>query len=299
MVLHPSARAFLDAQPPTVGAGDPGYDVVADRGAASPPARVPGDAVETIRDVDAGGVPARLYVPERAAHAVVAVHGGGWCKGSVESYDAIWRLLAARSGLALLSVGYRLAPEHPYPAALEDVSAATGWLRAAAPGLGLAPDRLGIVGDSSGGNLAAGSVLREPGAYAAQALIYPALDITCGSPAYDTEREGLSRRKMQWYWAAYAGSTAAEGVTPQADLSPLHAADLAGLPPAYVVTAEHDCLRDDGERYAVWLAAAGVPVVATRFLGMIHGFWNAPAVFAESQAAADAVGAWLRGQLQP
>ncbi len=95
MVLHPAARGFLEAQPATVAAGDPGYDVIADRLAASPPARVPGDDVETVRDLDAGGVAARLYLPAGATRAGVAVHGGGWCKGSLEGYDPIWRLLAA------------------------------------------------------------------------------------------------------------------------------------------------------------------------------------------------------------
>ena len=251
-----------------------------------------GDEVAYVADLDAGGVPCRLYRPRPGAPVVVHLHGGGWVAGDLASHDAVCRLLAARSGAAVLAVDYRLAPEHPYPAALEDVETVVGWLQAHAASYDVSARRLVALGDSAGGNLAAAVVLRArdalgPGSpWAGQVLVYPALDATCAAASHRTESNaGLGAREMGWYWQAYVPS---EQDRRRADVSPAAAEDLVGLPAALVLTAEHDPLRDEGEDYAARLAAAGVPVVAHRVLGMLHGFWRRPLTFEASVSAVDA-----------
>jgi acetyl esterase len=282
--------------------------LAADRAANDAEARElsgPPTPVPVVLDLDAGGVPVRLYDPRNGhgAPVIVYLHGGGWVYGSLETVDGACRRLAHRSGCAVLSVGYRLAPEHPSPAAVDDVEAAVAWLRANAEEHGVSAARLAVAGDSAGGNLAAVVARRARDAgqpFAFQALIYPVIDGTPASPSLADPgagaEHGLSGAEMAYFWDAYAPA----GVDREhPDLTPLRAADLAGLPPALVITAEYDILRDEGEAYADALAAAGVPVVATRYQGLIHGFFRRLAKFDAAPVAVDQVAAAAREALDP
>jgi acetyl esterase/lipase len=257
--LGESRRSMVDAVPAEVGAGPP---------------------LPVVRDVDAGGVPARLYVPAGAdgAPVVVYLHGGGWILGNLDTHDGICRLLADRSGCAVLAVDYRLAPEHPYPAAFDDLDRAVGWLRAGgAAAYRLDPARLAIAGDSAGGHLAAVGARRARDAgepYACQVLACPVIDPRMRYP--DLDAYGLDRDEMRFFWDAFAPPGRCDRTHP--DLDPF-AADLAGLPPALVITAEFDILRDEAEAYAAALAAAGVATVAVRYPGLNHNFLRKLAMF--------------------
>lgn len=238
-----------------------------------------GPAIRSAVAVDAGGVPARLYRDgdQQAAPVVLYAHGGGWVMGGLETHDGFCRHLAAASGWAVLSVDYRLAPEHPYPAAVDDMARALAWLRGpAAAGYGLDPGRIVVAGDSAGGHLAAVTARRARDAgtvLSGQILLCPVIDSAADYPAL--EGYGLDRDEMRFFWDAYAPP----GVDrTRADLDPLRA-DLAGLPPAMVITAELDVLGAEGERYAARLLAAGVPVIATRYQGLIHNFQRKLALF--------------------
>jgi acetyl esterase len=208
--------------------------------------------------------------------ALLFVHGGGWVVGSRSSHDPLCRALARKAAVAVVSIDYRRAPEAPFPAALEDVVTAMRWLFHEGARLRLDPGRIGIAGDSAGGNLAAVAArkARDLGlALRSQLLLYPATSARCDSPSYVEcgEGLGLTAADMRWFWARYLGNG---GDADDPDASPLLADDLAGLPPADVITAEHDVLRDEGEAYASRLAAAGVPTVRLRALGMPHAFLN-------------------------
>jgi acetyl esterase len=253
-----------------------------------------GPPVATVVDVDAGGVAARLYRDSTAGRAPVILyaHGGGWVMGNLDTHDGLCRHLVAASGWALLAVDYRLAPEHPYPAAVEDLSRALDWLRGGAgQRYELDPHRIAVAGDSVGGHLAAviARRARDAGAgLAAQILICPVLDPARDYPPLDDY--GLDREEMRFFWDAYAPP----GVDrTQPDLNPLDA-DLAGLPPAVVIIAELDVLCDEGERYAARLLRAGVPVVATRYQGLIHNFPRKLAMFDAAHAAVAQIAAVLR-----
>jgi acetyl esterase len=215
--------------------------------------------------------------------------------GTVETVDRFCRRVAARSGCAVLSVGYRLAPEHPYPAPLDDVKTAAAWLRASAHGLGLDRHRVALGGDSAGGLLAVVAAMRARDArtpYAFQPLIYPAIDPSLDFPSYDEMGDyGLDRASMSGAWAAFAPNP-----DDRRALSPMRA-DLTGMPSTMVITAEYDVLRDEGEAYAAALGAAGVPTVAVRYVGLNHGFARKLAVFDGARTAADQVAAGLRGAL--
>jgi len=218
----------------------------------------------------------RIYRPATATPAPVVVyaHGGGWVTGSLDSHDRLCRHLAQRMQTLIVAVDYRCAPEHVYPAALDDVEAAWQWARANALALGGDGVRFGVAGDSSGGNLAAALTLRLRADGAAQPqlqlLLYPALDATCERASYREFANGynLSAGQMQWYWDTYRAGADAHAV----ELSPLFATHLAGLAPAVIAVAESDVLRDDGVDYARRLAADGVPVQLIQCSGMIHGF---------------------------
>ncbi|WP_380167995.1 alpha/beta hydrolase [Jannaschia sp. R86511] len=214
---------------------------------------------------------------------VVHVHGGGWVLGGVE--DTPWWVaaLALAVPAVVVSVDYRLAPEHPYPAAVHDCLEAVRWVAAHPEHVGaqarVRTDRLGLVGDSAGANLVAVTTARlrdepRPGdpAVAHQALVYPAVDATLSSPSVTTNADApiLTRADMERFLQLYTEGTGVEVRDPW--LSPLHAADLAGLPPTTVLTAEHDPLRDDGTRFAAALRAAGVPVRLSDYPGAVHGF---------------------------
>ncbi|MGI8532248.1 MAG: alpha/beta hydrolase [Geodermatophilaceae bacterium] len=262
MPLHPQARDWLAALP------EPPGDIASMRALtleqsdnfAGPPVPLP-----VVRDLQLGGVPARLYADGSPGRpAVVFVHGGGWVLGDLDSHDVTCRLLAALSGWAVVAVDYRRSPEHAYPAALEDVLAVTAALRG---GTETAVDgaRLAVLGDSAGGTLAAAAArrVRDEGGppYVCQLLIYPVMDAAMDTPSYAEfgTGHGLTAAAMQFYFASYAAPDPSHP-----DVSPLRAPELSGLPPAYVLTAECDPLRDEGEAYAAALAEAGVPVTARR-----------------------------------
>ena len=223
-----------------------------------------------------GPIPLRIYRQEPTGPVLIWYHGGGFVAGSIEAQDPIYRLLAIRSGCTLVAVDYRLAPEHPFPAAVEDASAVLGWVTAHGRKRGLDPAHLAIGGDSAGANLAtvAARRARDRGGVMPrfQALVYPVADATMSCESYNTFAEGymLARRSMEWYWTQYLPP----GTDPRnPDVSPLFASSLAGLPPALVLTAEYDPLRDEGEAYAARLRDAGVEVSLIRCPGLVHGFF--------------------------
>jgi acetyl esterase len=228
-----------------------------------------------------GDVPARVYRPEvdGAVPTVVFLHGGGFVIGDLDTHDDHCHLIAAEVGAVVLSVDYRLAPEHPWPAGLDDCLAATRWALAHVDELGGDPARVAVAGDSAGGNLSAAVALELRGVdgphLAAQLLLYPATDFQDESahPSREENAKGylLTADDMAWFGEQYVPE-GADRRDPR--LSVLAAPDLSGLPPAVVATAEYDPLRDEGEAYAAALAAAGVPVVQRRFDGLIHGFFG-------------------------
>jgi acetyl esterase len=249
-------------------------------------------------DVDADGVPARLYATRVGAPVLVYLHGGGWCYGSIETVDRMCRRIADRSGCAVLSVGYRLAPEHVFPAALEDVETVLGYLRTGGDDLGVDVSRLAIGGDSAGGQLATVAARRQRDAATPldyQVLIYPVIDPMTASESYDEVGSyGLDRASMRSAWEAFVPDPALR-CTP--DVAPLATPDLAGMPPTLVITAEYDVLRDEGADYADALLTAGVPVVHTRYMGVNHGFARRLATIDAARAATDQVASALRAAL--
>jgi acetyl esterase len=246
-----------------------------------------------------GSVAVRVYRPHGAEPlgVVAYLHGGGWMVGSLDSFDTVCRSLAEASGALVASVDYRLAPEHGFPAAVDDALAAVRWLAGRAGELGGDPERLAVAGDSAGGNLAAVVARRLRGELALrhQALIYPVCDAGLNTPSYREfgTDHGLTAAGMRRYWELYLDG--ADGTQP--DASPLRADDLAGVPPAYVLTAEEDVLRDEGEAYAARLREAGVAVTVRRWPGTIHGFWRWQAAAEPARAAVAEVGAVLRAAL--
>jgi len=224
-------------------------------------------------------LPARLFVPEGAGERpplVIYYHGGGWVIGTIDTHDATCRALAQKSGAAVLSVGYRLAPEHPYPAPVDDCYDALVWASRHAALLGCDPARLAVAGDSAGGNLSAAVAImaRDRGGPALrhQLLIYPVTDDDYSLPSYAENGGGeyfLGEAMMRWFWQQYLGDAEA---APLARVG--STANLAALPPATVITAEYDPLRDEGMAYAARLAEAGNTVDAATAPGMIHGFFS-------------------------
>lgn len=259
----------------------------------------PGIDLPTVEDrtIDGpdGEIPVRLYDPreetEGDAPLICFFHGGGWVVGSLDTHDAPCRKLAAETGYPVVSADYRLAPEHPFPAALHDCYSALEWAEAQAVELGADPEKLVVAGDSAGGNLAAGvSMLardRDGPHIAAQVLVYPATGDATETESYDQNAEGyfLTRETMEWFHDLYVEDDIDDG---NIYGFPRRAADLSDLPPATVITAGFDPLRDDGTAYAARLAEAGVPVTHENFDGMIHGFFNMIADPADLDAAHDA-----------
>jgi acetyl esterase len=245
--------------------------------------------LDDVHDIDAGGVPCRLYRPRVGAPVALYVHGGGWVFNDLETHDAFCRYLAHRTGWALLAVDYRLAPDHPYPAPLDDVETVARWLRAEARSLRLSDDLVAGIGDSSGANLLAGLVVRDAGLLDALVLLYPPVD--AAAPYADEDNAALDAREMDAYWRHYAPGASAD----EPEVSPLRA-DVSGFPPTFLVTAEHDVLRDQGEAFAAALAAAGVDVTASRTLGTIHGYWRHPDELAAARATVASAGAFLEEQ---
>ncbi len=238
------------------------------------------DPVAAVEDLAvataAGEIGVRCYRPSHdgAVPGLVFIHGGGWVIGSVDTHDGLCRALAERAGCAVLSVEYRLAPEHHFPAAVDDVVAVLNWVLAYAEDLGLDPERISVAGDSAGGNLAAVAarrLTRDGLRLASQVLVYPVTDGSTDSASYlaDDDEYFVTRDDMLWFFGHYAKR---EHDLADPDLAVLRADNLGGLPPAYVATCELDPLRDDGTRYAERLREAGVPVILEDWPGMIHGF---------------------------
>jgi acetyl esterase len=249
-------------------------------------------------------LPARLYRPAMAEGALPLLayfHGGGWVIGDLDTHDVVCRELANRAGIGVLSVDYRLAPEHRFPAAVEDAFTATKWAHAAAESLGFDPSRLAVGGDSAGGNLAAVVTLlaRDQGGppLAAQVLIYPATDLGMTHPSHQRWAEGylLTRPTMEWFRGHYLSDPEREIADWR--VSPLRAGDFRGLPPAFVLTAEYDPLVDEGEDYASRLAQAGVAVETHLMPGMIHGFLTMGKAIPAAATALGLIAAWLRARL--
>jgi acetyl esterase len=230
------------------------------------------------RVIPAGGrdVHVRIYRPEGRleAGASVFLHGGGWVFGDLQSHDGMCRSITRRSGITTVAVDYRRAPEHPFPAAVEDAAAAVRWLAGHGDEIGVTAWPLAVVGDSSGGNLAGAVslVLRDEGGppVAFQALLYPATDPAMGSASYKENADDafLSAEEMAWYWSQYGGGAAPDD--PRAALSKV--TDAGGFPPTYVLVAGLDPLRDEGLAFAGALRRAGVPVRCSEYPDMPHGF---------------------------
>lgn len=284
--LSPAARALCDAMAAFFpGPGDP----AALRAVAS---GSPGGGVEvaSVRDAVADGVPVRIYDPAPGTGdrpLVVFFHGGGWVMCGLDTHDALCRALAAASGAVVVSADYRLAPEHPWPAAPDDALTVLLWARARAAELGCDPARLVVAGDSSGGNLAAVAALRAPELVAGQLLFYPALDASMEYPSVAEFAEGYfhTAAHMAWYWDQYGGDPAHPHV------SPLRAPDLAGLPRTLLVLADCDVLRDEGLDYGRRLGEAGVDCGIQLLPGVFHGFLGLP--LPAAAAAIAAAGAWV------
>jgi acetyl esterase len=296
VVLFPEARRSVEAAADDVAMHSDAFDLAASRAQARADALAePREDVAEVVDLDCDGVPARLYRPAGAGDGlVVHLHGGGFVFHDVDVHDPSARRLANRCGLAVLSVDYRRPPEHRFPAAPDDVDTVLAWLDRAGDTHGLRGPTFAH-GDSAGGNLALVAALRHPGRFAAVALVYPFLDPTADFDSYATAADGFDPRDAAWYWQQYA-ATPADLEHP--DLAPLRSDRLASLPPTLVVTAEHDPLRDEGEHLARLLAEAGVEVVATRYLGQVHGFWRHPAQFPAAEPLMRQVGGYLQMQAE-
>ena len=277
-------------------------DRLADPGQPNPRAQARSDRLTTENLYLGGKLRARLYLPPGCGSGLLPVvlfaHGGGWVIGSIETHDSLCRTLCEQSGCAFVSVDYRLAPEHPWPAAADDVECALHWLVSHGSDLGLDINRLGVMGDSAGGNLAlvAAMAARSAGLCKPRALVLACatLDPSLGLPSYRELAEApfLSAADMRWYVSHY-----------QPDLghwrgSPL-VGDLRDLPPTLVITASHDPARDDGEVFSERLDAAGGQVTLQRYGGMFHDFILFSGAITAGQDACGAIARMLREQLQP
>ena len=247
-----------------------------------------------------GPLPARVYTPRVEAHdaggLVLYCHGGGFVVGDLDTYDSVCRSICQDSGCVVVSVDYRLAPEHPFPAAVEDCQAALAWVAVHAAELGGDDQRIAVCGDSAGGNLAAVLALlaREKGpAVRYQVLIYPVTSAMPGDlPSHQTFGEGyvLSLNTMRAWTTYYFGSS---GRAPDFRGAPLLENDLSGLPPALILVGGYDALRDDGVAYAKRLIQAGVPATLVEYSGLSHGFINMAATLSGGRLALNQVGAAL------
>jgi acetyl esterase len=270
----------------------------------------PAEPMAATRDLKAAGpagdIPLRLYRPEGvpdSAPAMIYVHGGGWTIGDLDSHDTVCRAIAAQTPCLIIAVDYRLAPEHPFPAGFNDVLAAVNWIAGNAAGLGIDGARLAIGGDSAGGSMSAAACLdaRKGGVgLRAQVLIYPSTDSTPearlrSSRIQNAEVPPLTTATLKWFASKYLSG----GQFGLYDwrLSPLHAESLAGLPPALVLTAEYDPLRDDGKAYADRLNSSGVPAVYRDYPGQIHGFIEYGGVLSQANEAIREIAGFLRTHL--
>jgi acetyl esterase len=306
MALDPQAQAFLDQIAAMGGQPLSSMGVEGARQAMEMLSQMRVAAVPVASAVDrriagpAGDIPLRVYTPHGTAPfpLLVYFHGGGWVLGSLDTHDGICRSLAAGAGCVVVSVDYRLAPEHRYPAAAEDCYAAAQWCAAHAAELGADAARLAVGGDSAGGNLSAvvAQMARDRGGprIIFQLLIYPATDAACDAASHRQNGEGylLTAADMDWFWGHYLGDVAARRGEPYA--SPLRATNLAGLPPALIITAEFDPLRDEGEAYGEALERAGVAAKVSRYDGMIHGFFGMGMMIDQANTAVQEAAGTLR-----
>lgn len=295
MTLDPQAKSLLDALaeadgPPILEAEpEEVRQAMAALGALSVPEAVREVVDRSVPGPD-GEIPVRVYTPDIASEVpnpgLVWYHGGGFVIGDLDTTDGVCRALCNRAGVVVVSVDYRLAPEHPFPAAVDDAIAAFDWVRAEAAHLGVDPDRIAVGGDSAGGNLTAVVAQARRDQVVFQLLVYPAVDLTMSYPSIDENAEGylLTKDHMVWFTNHYLG----EGVDRRDPrVSPLFADDLTGLPPAFVITAEYDPLRDEGEAYGERLADAEVDVGVRRYDGMIHAFFQLNGVIDAADGALD------------
>jgi acetyl esterase/lipase len=296
-VLHPEIQPILDEM--NAAPGPPAHEVAVAEARAAHLAETVwlcGDAepVAELRDArvpgPGGDVPVRLYVPEAPAGVVAYIHGGGWMMGTLDSYDALLSALANASGAIVASIDYRLSPEHRFPAAVDDCLAAVRWIASEYAG----QPRV-VAGDSAGGNLAAVVARRTRGELPLrlQVLIYPVIDAAVNTPSYRefSDGHGLSAASMRRFWNLYLDG--ADGNHP--DASPVRATDLAGVAPAYILTAEEDVLRDEGEAYAGALRDVGVPVELVRWPGVLHGFVRWLAVTSVAREAVEEIARRVKG----
>jgi acetyl esterase len=286
MPLDPDTAALLEQvnQAPPMSQGTPEFarDMFRTMSAYAA-SRVPPIEVAATEDIEIPGegmaLPARVYRPrgDGPFPTLAFFHGGGFTIGDIDSYELQCRDVCAQAGAVVVSTDYRLAPEHPFPAAVDDCTAAMRWIGERLDGFGGDARRYAVGGDSAGGNLAAvcAQVARDEGGppLAAQLLIYPATDLFTERPSHSENAEGyfLTRADMEWFQTNYVPSHVDED---DPRISPLKARDLSGLPPAVVATAGYDPLRDDGEAYAEALTAAGVRVIHRRFDSLTHGFFG-------------------------
>jgi acetyl esterase len=257
------------------------------------------EAVARVENRTIAGVPVRVYGGDGGPQPILVwYHGGGWVIGDLDTADGVARKLANRANALVVSVDYRLAPEHPYPAPVDDCWAVLEWVAANGAELGGDPARIAVGGDSAGGNLAAvmaikardaGLSLRE------QLLVYPATDLTLSFPSIDENGEGylLTKDSMVWFTNHYLGGADPKEPT----ISPYYADDVSGVAPAHIITAEFDPLRDEGEAYGERLKDAGVAVEAKRYDGMIHGFYGLAIVTPVADEAIESSAAGLRAAL--
>lgn len=304
MALHPQAKALLDVlnlapQVPTEDLDH--HDLREQYLALSIPATAVGVITEDrIIAGPRGDIALRIYRPEGAGVTPVVVyfHGGGWVIGNIESHDGTCASITAASGCTLVSVDYRLAPESPFPAAIEDGFAATIWVQENAEELGVDGTRLAVAGDSAGGNIAAvvSQIARDVGGIeiAFQLLVYPVTDYEFTSESMIDNSEGylLTTELMRWFYGHYLNGDAEAGSDPR--VSPLRADDLSDLPPAYVITAGYDPLRDQGIAYADAMTADGVKVELVHYEGMFHGFFGLESVLDNAGEAIAHASAALR-----
>ncbi|MGH3377772.1 MAG: alpha/beta hydrolase [Actinoallomurus sp.] len=286
MPLHPQTVAFLELMDAGAAPAEP--DIAVMRAATREnPHRGVGPDLAEVEDATVGQVPVRIYRPAGGPlPALVYLHGGGWSIGDLNSADPMCRRLAAEAGCVVVSVDYRLAPEDPFPAGLDDAYAVTADVVGRAGHYGITPEAVAVAGDSAGGNLAAvvARLARDDGiALVHQLLMCPNTDSGLDSPSFVefAQGYGLSAATMAWYLGHYIGCADRS----DSRIAPLLADDLSGLPPATVVTAEYDILRDEAERYSEALAAAGVPVELRRYDGMPHNFVTLPDVFDDAVTA--------------
>lgn len=303
--VHPQAQQLLDGK--AASGAPPLWEQSPDEARAEVEANSAiigaGPQMASVQDIvipgQAGPIPARVYSPGASSPGVIVYyHGGGWVVGSLDSWDASVRKLAAASGCDVVSVDYRLAPEHVFPAAVDDSYDALIWVAAH-----LATGRpVVIAGDSAGGNLATVCALRARDlngpALAMQLLVYPVTDSDLDRKSYhqyDGSELILNRGDMVWFWNHYAPDPAARA-NPYA--SPLRAPDLSGLPPAYIITAEHDPLREEGFAYADRLRAARVPVEHRHFGSQIHAFFTFVNVLDDADKAVTEAGAAIKAAVE-